>query len=51
MSKKERLDKEVDFLKEEFRGYFLRLIALLSGESTVIYAVLSGKRPIYVLFW
>ncbi len=50
MSKKEKLDKEIDFLKEEFRSYFLLLIALLSGEATVIYAVLSGKRPIYVLY-
>ena len=50
MSKKDSLEKEIDFLKEEFRGYFLLLIALLSGEATIIYAVVSGNRPIYVLY-
>lgn len=49
MSKKEKLEKEISFLQEEFRGYFLLLVALLSGEAGLIYAVVSGEKPIYVL--
>ena len=50
MSKKERLEKEISFLQEEFRGYFLILLALLSGEAGLIYAVVSGEKPIFVLY-
>jgi len=50
MSKKERLEKEISFLQEEFRGYFLILLALLSGEAGLLYAVISGEKPIYILF-
>jgi len=50
MSKKERLEKEINFLQEEFRGYFLLLLALLSGEAGLLYAVISGEKPIYILF-
>ncbi len=50
MSKKERLEKEISFLQEEFRGYFLILLALLSGEAGLIYAVVSGEKPIYILY-
>ena len=50
MSKKERLEKEISFLQEEFRGYFLVLLALLSGEAGLLYAVISGEKPIYILF-
>jgi hypothetical protein len=50
MSKKERLEKEINFLQEEFRGYFLILLALLSGEAGLIYAVVSGDKPIYILY-
>ncbi len=49
MGKKEKLEKEIDFLKEEFRGYFLILVALFSGESGLVYAVVSGEKPVYVL--
>ena len=49
MSKKYKLEKEIDFLKEEFKGYFLILVALLTGESGIIYAVVSGEKPIFVL--
>jgi len=49
MSKKDKLEKEIGFLQEEFKGYFLILIALLSGEAGLIYAVVSGEKPIYVL--
>ncbi len=50
MGKKERLEKEINFLQEEFRGYFLLLLALLSGEAGLLYAVVSGEKPLYVLF-
>ena len=35
---------------QEFRGYFLAFIAITSGEVSLIYAVISGNKPIYVLF-
>ena len=49
MSKKDKIEKELSFLQEEFRGYFLILGALLTGEAGLIYAVVSGEKPIYVL--
>lgn len=49
MSRKDKLEREISFLQEEFRGYFLLLVALLSGEAGLIYAVVSGEKPIYVL--
>ena len=50
MSKSQRLEKELDFLKEKYKNYFLMLFALLTGEATVIYAVITGSKPIYALF-
>ncbi len=50
MGKKEKLEKEIAFLQEEFRGYFLVLTALLTGEAALLYAVVSGEKPIFVLF-
>ena len=50
MSKQEKLEKELDFLKEKYRGYFLILIGLLTGEATIIYAVVTGTKPIFTLF-
>ena len=50
MSKKEKLEKELDFLKEKYRGYFLILIGLLTGEATIIYAVITGEKPVFTLF-
>lgn len=49
MSRELRLDKEIAFLQEEFRSYFLMLIALLSGLAGLIYAVVSGEKPLVVL--
>jgi len=50
MGKKEKLEKELDFLKEKYRNYFLVLFALLTGEATIIYNVVTGEKPIYALF-
>ena len=50
MGKKEKLEKELDFLREKYRNYFLILFALLTGEATIIYAVVTGSKPIYSLF-
>ncbi len=49
MGQNNKLEKEIDFLIQEFRGYFFALIAISSGESSLIYAVLCGDKPIYVL--
>lgn len=49
MGKKERLEREIDYLKEKYKGYFMLLLALLSGEAGLIYAVVSGDKPLYVL--
>ena len=50
MGKVQRLEKELDFLKEKYKNYFLVLFALLSGEATIIYSVTTGDKPIYTLF-
>ncbi len=49
MGKIEKLEKELDFLKEKYRGYFLILLGLLTGEATIIYAVVTGVKPLYTL--
>ena len=50
MGKLEQIEKEIDFLIQEFRGYFLVLIAIATGEASLLYAVLSGDKPVYILF-
>ena len=50
MGEKEKLEKELDFLKEKYRSYFLILLGLLTGEATIIYAVVTGVKPLYRLF-
>lgn len=49
MGKIEKLEKELDFLKEKYRNYFLVFFALLTGEATIIYNVVAGEKPIYSL--
>jgi AAA+ ATPase superfamily predicted ATPase len=46
----EKLEKEIDYLREKYKNYFLLVIALLSGESGLIYAVISGDKPVSGLF-
>lgn len=50
MSNEKRLEKEIDFLREEYKNYFLIFFALMSGEAGLLYAVVSGEKPVYVLF-
>ena len=50
MGQKEKLEKKIDFLIQEFRGYFLAFVAIASGEASLIYSVVSGEKPLYVLF-
>jgi len=50
MGKIQKLEKELDFLKEKYRSYFLILFALLTGEATILYAVVTGSKPLYSLF-
>lgn len=50
MSRTKKLEKELDFLKEKYKNYFLMLFALLTGEATVVYAVVTGSKPVYALF-
>ena len=46
----EKLEKELDFLREKYRNWFLIFIALLTGEATIIYAVITDVKPLYTLF-
>jgi hypothetical protein len=50
MGKKEKLEREIDFLKEKYRGYFMVMLAFLTGEAGLIYSVVSGDKPLYILF-
>ena len=49
MSRKDRLIKEIDTLRERRRDWFNVLFALVSAILVLIYAVISGEKPIYVL--
>lgn len=49
MSRKNRLEKDFDFLKEKYKNLFLLFLAIVTGESSLIYAVVAKEKPIYVL--
>jgi len=49
MSKKDKLSKEIDILREKRKDWFNVLFALSSAIVMLMYAVLSGERPIYIL--
>ena len=49
MSKKEKLLKEIDILKDKRKDWFNVLLALSSAIMVLVYSVLSGDKPIYVL--
>jgi len=49
MSRKDKLIKEIDILREKRKDWFNVLFALSSAVIVLVYAVLSGEKPIFVL--
>ena len=49
MGKKERLDREIGFLQERYKNIFMLFFGVLTGDTTLIYYVVSGDKPIEVL--
>ncbi|MGE4294503.1 MAG: hypothetical protein AB7E49_02240 [Campylobacterales bacterium] len=49
MSKKDRIGRELDFFMERHKSVFMVFLALCVGESSLIYAVVSGEKPLGVL--
>ncbi|MDQ1243857.1 MAG: hypothetical protein QG565_197 [Campylobacterota bacterium] len=49
MSKKDKLVKEIDILREKRKDWFNVLFALSSAVIVLVYAVLSGEKPIFIL--
>lgn len=49
MGKKERLSREIDLLREGLGRLFSVILALATGVVIVIYAIVSGDKPIYLL--
>ncbi len=49
MSKKDKLIKDIDILREKRKDWFNVLFALSSAIIVLVYAVLSGEKPVFVL--
>lgn len=49
MSKKDKLNKEIDILRERRKDWFNVLLVLASAVLALIYAVISGEKPLYTL--
>ncbi|MGE0737993.1 hypothetical protein [Sulfurimonas sp.] len=49
MSKKDKLIKEIDILREKRKDWFNVLFALSSAVIVLVYAVLSGEKPVFIL--
>jgi len=49
MSRKDKLIKDIDILREKRKNWFNVLFALSSAIIVLAYAVLSGEKPIFVL--
>ncbi len=49
MSNKDKLIKEIDILREKRKDWFNVLFALSSAVIVLVYAVVSGEKPIFVL--
>lgn len=50
MSKKDKLDYEFSYIKSLQDRYFTALLALLTGNAALVYAVIAGEKPIIVLW-
>jgi len=50
MSKKDRILKEIDQLREKRQNWFSAMLALASAIALVVYSVIVGEKPLYVLF-
>ncbi len=50
MSKKDKLTKEIDILREKRKDWFSVLFALVSAVVILVYAIISGEKPMYLLF-
>lgn len=49
MGKKDKLTKEIDILREKRKDWFSVLFALVSAVVVLVYAIISGEKPIYFL--
>jgi hypothetical protein len=49
MSRKDRLIKEIEILKDKRKDWFHVLFALASAVIILVYAVISGEKPIFIL--
>ncbi len=49
MSKKDRINKDIDNLREKRKDTFAIVFALLSGLAILFYSIVTGEKPIYVL--
>lgn len=50
MSRKDKILQEIGILREKRKDLFTALLALFSGLCIVVYAVVSGEKPPYVMF-
>ena len=50
MSKKDRILKEIDQLREKRQHWFSVMLALASAIALLVYSVIVGEKPLYVLF-
>jgi len=50
MSKKDKLKEEIANLREKRKDIFSILFALFSGLAIVVYAIVSGEKPIYTMY-
>jgi hypothetical protein len=49
MSKKDRISKEIDQLREKRQNWFSAMLGLASAIALVVYSVIIGEKPLYVL--
>lgn len=49
MSKKDKLQGEIDLLREKRKDWFHVLFALVSAIILMVYAVITGEKPVYLL--